>query len=497
MAQRGFAHSGNHENPRPRNHETKNVTSNRQSTCGFQHFVFSYFRVFAMRLSLCGFAASRRCATTRPNKLSLGNTSPSHRRLAIQALPPRAFTLLEVILAMGLAVVVLGLVGVGIHVHLAVAAKSRDQVEEAQLARVLLQRIADDLRNAVPFQPPPSSSSGTAGQSGASAASSGTPDLNSTTPLSGGIYGTAQAIQIETVRRPRATLASLQAAASDPSQPARLSDIRVVSYSLGAPISADMSQNSPASTSGTGLYRHEQDRAEFFYASQNGQVDQSDPATELLAPEVVDFHLTYYGGTAGTTSTGATSGGTTSTAAASGGTSTNGAASGGTSNADTTTNGATSDDQWDSTQAGMLPVAVRISISLRHESPKSLLSLLGNEKRPPVAYSLLVNLPNAGVDAVSAAAQQATPPPTSTAFVSITPQGGRGHEAGNGERGRGERGEGERGREAGNGERGRGERGEGERGGERGRGERGRGERGRGEGRGGNGPGQQSSQGGG
>ena len=255
------------------------------------------------------------------------------------------------ILALGLAVVVLGLVGMGIHVHLAVAAKSRDQVEEAQLARTLLQRIADDLRNAVPFQPPPSSSSSSALRRRPPAPARGRPAPRcfrldrflrhvgfraSTTPLSGGIYGTAQAIQIETARRPRATLASLQVAASDPSQPARLSDLRVVSYSLGAPITVDMSQNPPPSTSGTGLYRHEQDRAEFFYASQNGQIDQSDPATELLAPEVVDFQLTYYGGTSRHNEQrhGARPAAHRAMARS----------SSGTSNADTTTNGTTSDD---------------------------------------------------------------------------------------------------------------------------------------------------------
>ena len=192
--------------------------------------------------------------------------SCGRRGLQMGSLSRRGFTLLEAILAMGLAVVVLGLVGVGINVHLTVAAKSRDQVEEAQLARVVLQRIADDLRNAVPFQPPQSStalssssssSSSASGQAGASGASdpttsSGTSDSSSTTPLSGGIYGAAQAIQIETARRPRATLASLQVAASDPSQPARLSDIRVVSYSLGAPITVDMSQQGPPSPSGSG-----------------------------------------------------------------------------------------------------------------------------------------------------------------------------------------------------------------------------------------------------
>ncbi len=302
------------------------------------------------------------------------------------------YTLLEVMLALGLAVVVLGLVGMGIHVQLAVAAKSREQVEQAQLARVLLQRIADDLRNAVPFQPPQStalsasssastsssaSASGAVGAAGTSsmASSSGTSNASSTTPLSGGIYGGAQAIQIETTRRPRATLASLHAAASDPSQPARLSDIRVVSYSLGAPTSVDMSQQGPPSTSGTGLYRHEQDRAEFFYCSQNGQTNDSDPATELLAPEVVDFQLTYYGGTGGTASSGTTSGGT-----AGSGTSTDGTTSGGTSTADTSTDGTTNDNQWDSTQQGMLPAAVRISISLRRDAPKSMLGLLDHRE---------------------------------------------------------------------------------------------------------------------
>lgn len=190
--------------------------------------------------------------------------------------------------------------------------------------------------------------------------------MSNSTPLSGGIYGTAQAIQIETARRPRATLASLQTVANDSSQPARLSDIRVVSYSLGAPSSVDMSKEASASTSLTGLYRHEQDRAEFVYGSQNGQVDESNPATELLAPEVVNLQLTYYDGTT----------------------------TGGTATSSTTTS-----DQWDSNQTGKLPGAVKISISLRREAPKSTRNVLDPESRPAVVYSLLVSLPNASVEA--------------------------------------------------------------------------------------------------
>ena len=62
-----------------------------------------------------------------------------------------AFTLLELILALGLTIVILGLVVMAIYIHLGVTEKSRGKVEEVQTARALLQRMADDLRNALPF----------------------------------------------------------------------------------------------------------------------------------------------------------------------------------------------------------------------------------------------------------------------------------------------------------------------------------------------------------
>lgn len=63
-----------------------------------------------------------------------------------------AFTLLELVLAFGLMVVVLGAIALSVDLHLRVAQLGRQQVEEAQLARVILQRIADDIRAAVPPQ---------------------------------------------------------------------------------------------------------------------------------------------------------------------------------------------------------------------------------------------------------------------------------------------------------------------------------------------------------
>ena len=76
---------------------------------------------------------------------------------------PAAYTLLEVVLALALTTVILGLIGVAVNIHLRVADVSRAEVEEAQLARTLLQRIADNLRNATPYVPSSADSGSTLG----------------------------------------------------------------------------------------------------------------------------------------------------------------------------------------------------------------------------------------------------------------------------------------------------------------------------------------------
>jgi len=85
-----------------------------------------------------------------------------------------AFTLIEVLLALLLSVVLLTILATAISVHVRVVDKGRYHVEEAQLARALLSRIASDLRNTVRYQPVDleklvpnlPSSSGSGGQGG-------------------------------------------------------------------------------------------------------------------------------------------------------------------------------------------------------------------------------------------------------------------------------------------------------------------------------------------
>ena len=64
----------------------------------------------------------------------------------------RGFTLLEVILAGMLTAVVMLAVATGLEVQLRAFISGRESVERAQLARVLLHKIADDLRGLAPLQ---------------------------------------------------------------------------------------------------------------------------------------------------------------------------------------------------------------------------------------------------------------------------------------------------------------------------------------------------------
>ena len=292
-------------------------------------------------------------------------------------------------LALALTTVTIALIGMAMHIHMAVAEKSRDQVEEAQLARALLQRIADDLRNAVPYQPPAGSSSGTSGSSAStsggsvtqaqsatvataagstagtgstsssgSASTASSSGTSSTVPISGGIFGDIQGVQIETAHRPRLSRAML-AAAEDGSQPAMLSDIRVVDYSLGPPTGAG--SNGPISDGGAtgGLYRSEMDRLLFYAAQQQGQSNPPD-AVKLGDPtvgEVVDLRFSYY-------------------------------------------DGSNWNDEWDSNQQGKLPSAIKVQLTIR-SARKLVGSNAGGASREQreAVYDVLVDLPNSTVPA--------------------------------------------------------------------------------------------------
>jgi type II secretory pathway pseudopilin PulG len=71
----------------------------------------------------------------------------------LQAFPKRrAYTLLELLLALALTVLVSGLVGMLLQIYYKSSELSQSEVRQAQIARNLLRMIADDLRSVVRYQ---------------------------------------------------------------------------------------------------------------------------------------------------------------------------------------------------------------------------------------------------------------------------------------------------------------------------------------------------------
>ena len=251
------------------------------------------------------------------------------------------FTLMEVLLAMAIAAIVLAAITMAIDFHLRVVDRGRRDVEEAQLARALLRRIADDLRSAVAYEPldveglltgasgasataaagdalgagagddsgaaaggsnndsddangDDSSSTGQNGQSGQpgtsdSGTESQTDDLAqsvvmSTTP---GLYGNRYELQVDVSRLPRLEqYEMLMEASVDGPPPDLVSDVKTVAYYV---LDGQTGE-------GAGLVRRELDRAATAWANTNGGLMELERYQQMLAPEVISLEFQYFDG---------------------------------------------------------------------------------------------------------------------------------------------------------------------------------------------------------
>lgn len=291
------------------------------------------------------------------------------------------FTLIEILLSLGLAALVMVALATAVDVHLRCLQIGRTNAEEAQLARVLLLRIGDDLRNAAVSNPvdaskiPPAASAtdtdeGGTGDPDAPTDTTGDTTDETTTDDLGlaetatedeyviGLYGESDWLQVDVRRTPRLDQYDYETLPSGAeSLPDVVSGVKTVAYSLST-------DTGTASTTGEyrgGLLRREIDHAVTRWAEDVGTLTTADEELEPIAPEVTDLEFLYFDGTEWV-------------------------------------------DSWDSTEMAGLPMAVHVSLSIMSREDYNRFtrtwgrSATSVEPTTKFVYSLTVALPVAEGD---------------------------------------------------------------------------------------------------
>lgn len=296
----------------------------------------------------------------------------------------RGFTLLELLLALSLTVVVLLIIATGVTVQFRAFNNGRAQVERAQLARVLLHRMADDLRGALPpgqaadgdSSTQPTSSGGNSGLSfegflGLSADSSGSIAAMQSASSDGaatatdttlaGVYGETDWLRIDVARAVKSETAASDGTASVDSATQSLRQIETIVYYVVAPDEAAVGALVDESRqSAGGLIRRELARPPAVWAARYASLDYLDASLAPLASEVSAVEFRYHDG---------------------------------------------SDwlETWDSAAAGKLPKAIEIRLFLVSESGERASSVRSTtgasaaaDDAPDVQYRLIVPMPFEG-----------------------------------------------------------------------------------------------------
>ncbi|MEE2685744.1 MAG: hypothetical protein VYB09_05490 [Planctomycetota bacterium] len=243
-------------------------------------------------------------------------------------------TLMELLISLVLTGVVLVLISTAMDLHLRALGKQRATAEEGQLARSLLQRIGNDLRNAVQFSTIDMEEGLGGLDSGAlmnlatgaiasgdidladvnvgallggesepeEPTSSYTPDLvsNLEPPVYPGLYGNQFEMQIDISRLPRVEeYQSLFLRTDSYSLVDIPSDVKTVTYYI-RPVNQSVGQGADElfqeESGAGGLVRRHLDRAVTNFAYMNGNIDGLMREEKLLAPEVVGLQFQYFDG---------------------------------------------------------------------------------------------------------------------------------------------------------------------------------------------------------
>lgn len=266
----------------------------------------------------------------------------------------RGFTLLEVVLALGLTVVLMAAIYGALNLYWRFSSAGREQMERAQLARTLLAKIAADIRSVVYTEPPPANETATAGSTGGSSSSSNSGGNSSASSTSGettqvasmsdnalrtstGIVGTSFSLSIDLTRASKELMIQLVPSATDQ---------RAVTWFLGTPTGTFGGPG--LSSAVAGLARQDGERLVISSAAATGSQNLLAAQTAVLAPEVNYLQFRYFDGLIWLTS-------------------------------------------WDTTVTGYLPQAVEITIGLN--SPRETMPRSFGLNTPKEVYRLVVAVP--------------------------------------------------------------------------------------------------------
>lgn len=249
------------------------------------------------------------------------------------------YTLLEIVLALGLSSLLLAALYTALQMHWSSSTLGQVEMERSQVARALFRRIETDLRSVVFRESALTSStddgstssttsstsssstnsgtstSGTSTSSGtstngastsssSSTSSSTTTDNNSTQKT--GLYGDSATIVAHVSLPGRAE--NLGAASGNNATSSYVSsDLQSVAYFLlgsGSTLAQQISGslNSPLGKQATGLARLQGDRMAMQAADESGDLSSMASSVKVLAPEVASIQFEYFDGVSWTTS---------------------------------------------------------------------------------------------------------------------------------------------------------------------------------------------------
>lgn len=274
------------------------------------------------------------------------------------------FTLLEVILAIGLTSLLLAAIYAALDLYWKYTTLGHRQVEQAQIARAVFQKISHDLHCVTYRLETAEAETEGSGSADSETEEAETVEIQVTSTddayTSGniGVYGDSQSLVLHTSRPARQPLL-LSSNSGATTAPNVRSDLLSVSYFLavaGAGGLQGAAGDQFRNTSGggedvQGVARLEGDRLSMSMADQAADLEQMASQSELLAPEISSLQFQYFDGTDWL-------------------------------------------ELWDSTEYGTVPQAIRVTIGFRSDLQQTALESV-NEKINGYnnTYSMVIALP--------------------------------------------------------------------------------------------------------